>query len=214
MSDCTSCGAALASSLVCEACGALQNATDAADAPWAAFGLERAYALDGPALKKRLLALQRRMHPDFFGGASAEERELAERNTAELNAAHRVLADDARRADLLVRALGGPDDQKERQMPQAFLMEVLEWNETLEEARDASLEEGSPTRAALDSLETQLVSERREALERIAGLLTPLPDAGAPALTNARKELNAVRYLDRTLSTLRELRLDAARSTR
>jgi molecular chaperone HscB len=210
MSDCTSCGATLASALVCESCGALQAASQAD--PWAVLGLERAHALDADALKKRLLALQRRVHPDYFGGADAAQRELAERNTAELNAAHRVLADDARRADLLVRTLGGPDDQAERQMPQEFLLEVLEWNETLEEARES--QPGSPAHAALDDLEAELRSERAAALERIAGLLTPTPAAGAVALTDARRELNAVRYLDRTLSTLAELRLDAARSTR
>jgi molecular chaperone HscB len=221
MVACTSCGAALVSALVCEACGALQSAGTAAPAapasidPWDALGLPRAYALDAGALKKRLLALQRRMHPDFFGGAAAAERELAERNTAELNAAHRVLADDALRADRLVRALGGPDDQVERQMPQAFLMEVLEWNETLEEAREAALHDaGSPASARLDELERELRAERAAALARVAAALDPVPSAGAPVLLAVRRELNAVRYLDRTLSTLAELRLDAARSTR
>jgi molecular chaperone HscB len=216
MADCTSCGVTLSSALVCEACGALQRSdgpgTAGATDPWAAFGLERGYLLDAATLKKRLLALQRRMHPDFFGGADPAERELAERNTAELNAAHRDLADDARRADLLVRTLGGPDEQAERQMPQEFLMEVLEWNETLEEAREAA--PGSPARAAIDDLESELRRQRAAALERVAGLLVPAPAPGAAALTEARRELNAVRYVDRTLSTLAELRLEAARSTR
>lgn len=209
MTACTSCQAALSSALVCEACGALQ-AVETGD-PWAAFGIERAFAHDDAALKKRLLTLQRHMHPDFFGGADASQRELAERNTAELNAAHRVLKDDARRADLLVRLLGGPDEEAERQMPQAFLMEVLEWNEALDEARESAPD--SPKRAALDGLEQQLKGEREDALERVARALSPLPDPGAPALGDVRRELNAVRYLDRTLSTLAELRLDAARST-
>jgi molecular chaperone HscB len=218
MVTCTSCGAALASALVCEACGALQSAAGAPSStidPWEALGLPRAYALDAGALKKRLLALQRRMHPDFFGGAEPAERELAERNTAELNAAHRVLADDALRADALVRALGGPDDQVERKMPQAFLMEVLEWNETLDAAREAPLDDaGAAIRARLDELERELRAERAAALARVADALDPVPAAGAPALLAVRRELNAVRYLDRTLSTLAELRLDAARSTR
>src|SRR5262245_62081510 len=165
MSNCQSCGAALRSALVCEACGALQALESPVD-PWDALGLEQGFALDAGALKKRLLALQRRMHPDFFGGADAAQRALAERNPAELNAAERVLSDDVRRADLLVRSLGGPDEQAERQMPPAFLAEVLEWNEALEEARAAPA--GSPEREALDDLEARLVEERRAALERIA----------------------------------------------
>jgi len=211
MSNCKSCGAPLGSALVCEACGALQQVEAPVD-PWAALGLPVGFALDAGALRKRLLALQRRMHPDFFGGADAAERALAERNTAELNAAERVLADDVRRADLLVKSLGGPDEQAERQMPQAFLAEVLEWNEALEEARAAP--PGSPERAALDDLEERLVAERSAALERIAARLAPLPEARSRALADVRKELNAVRYLERTLSTLSELRLEQARSSR
>ena len=209
MSQCTSCGSPLESELVCESCGALQ--ASAPSSPWAALGLELGYAVDPKALKKRLLALQRRMHPDFFGDASSQERQLAERNTAELNAAHRVLADDVRRADHLVRRLGGPDEKTERQMPQAFLMEVLEWNEELDEARAAPA--GSPAREGLDRLESTLREQRARTLEQVGAGLDPLPDRGAAVLTEVRQQLNVVRYFDRTLQTLAELRLEQAKST-
>lgn len=208
MTACNQCGEGLGSVLVCEACGALQAVADVD--PFAAFGIPRAYAIDDGLLRKRLLGLSRRMHPDFFGGAGDDERALAERNSAELNTAHKLLADDLRRADLLVRSLGGPGEDEERQMPQAFLMEVLEWNELLEEARAAA--PGSPERGRLDGLETTLRAERASTMESVAGLLTPLPDRGAPALAETRRHLNAVRYLDRTLHTLAELRLDHASS--
>jgi molecular chaperone HscB len=208
---CKSCAAPLASALVCEACGVLQPVEAPVD-PWAALGLPVGFALDARLLKQRMLALQRRMHPDFFGGATAEDRALAERNTAELNVAEGLLSDAASRADLLVQRLGGPDELAERQMPQAFLLEVLEWNETLDEARTAP--PGSPAREALDELEERLTAERRLALERIARRLAPLPAPGAAALTDVRRELNAVRYLERTLSTLSKLRLEQARGTR
>ncbi len=210
MAECSKCGERLASVLVCDACDALQDPASP-PGPFEAFGLPVAFAVDESVLKKRLLALSRKMHPDFFGLAGTAEHELAERNTAELNSAHKILADAFRRADHLVRALGGPSEQDERQMPQPFLMEVLEWNETLEDAREAAPE--SPKRAALDSLETTLQTEREEAMDRIAALLDPLPDTGSPTLTELRKELNAVRYLDRTLSTLREIQLEQASST-
>ncbi len=205
MPSCTACGAALASALVCEACGALQRVEAPID-PWLALGLAPGYALDRRRLKERLLALQRRMHPDFFGGAAPELRALAERNTAELNAAERLLANDAARADLWIRRAGGPDEGAERQMPKAFLMEVLEWNETLEAARQAP--PMSPERAQLEPLELSLKAEHVAALGRVAAHL----NAGAPAL--ARQELNAVRYLERTLETLRELLLEQAKSAR
>ena len=210
LADCQRCGEALASALVCEACDALQEVAGRVD-PWAVFGLEVGYAVEVEALRKRLLTLQRRMHPDFFGAADPALRARAEENTAELNAAHRLLADDVRRADHLIARAGGPDEEAERQMPAAFLMEVLEWNETLETAQQAPPD--SPGRAALDPLERDLTAKRRETLERVGDLLTPLPPTGDATLTRARQELNAIRYLDRALSNLAELRLEQAKST-
>lgn len=206
MTDCASCGAPLESPLVCEACGVLADPSAQAGgdpSPFALFGLEPAWQVDREALRRRLLALTRRTHPDYFA-ADPAQRELAERASAALNEAHSVLEDDFRRADWLVRHLGGPDEQAERQMPQEFLMEVLEWNEALEAAREA--QPGSPARE-LRPLRTELEAQRVECFEALSALLTPLPDQGAAALTEARRRLNAVRYLDRALTELAALAL-------
>ena len=93
-------------------------------------------------------------------------------------------------------------------MPQAFLMEVLEWSETLEEARTA--EAGSPEREAAFNLKSNLDEERAARIDTITGLLNPLPEHASEALTTARRELNAVRYLDRALRELESLRLAEA----
>ena len=171
------------------------------------MGLEPGPVVDGAALKKRLLKLSRAMHPDFFGGADEELKQRAIDNTAELNAAFELLSDDMARADWLVRSLGGPKESDERQMPQTFLMEVMEWNELLEEARDA--EPGSPEHAAAHELGTTLENERKTIMQTVASALTPLPTSGSTALTDIRKQMNAVRYVDRALSQLAELAIQA-----
>lgn len=201
---CPGCGGASANPLLCAACGRLLEPAGPVD-PFAVFGLEPAFDVDRKALRKELLRLQRALHPDFHGGADSATRALAERDTAELNAAHEVLDGDARRADWLVRSRGGPDENQERQMPQAFLMEVMEWNEVLEEARAAA--PGSAERDAALALREPLEAERAERLRAVARLLTPVPEPGSPRLAEARRELNAVRYVDRALGQVEELRL-------
>ena len=176
--------------------------------PFAALGLEEGYAIDRAALKKRLLSLSRLTHPDYFAAASDEDKEKAEVASAQLNEAYRLLGDDFSRADHLVRHLGGPSESDERQMPQAFLMEVLEWNETLEEGREAAAD--SPERARLESLASELESQREDTMSQVAAGLTPLPEAGSPPLTELRRHLNAVRYIDRALREIRELHLSGA----
>jgi molecular chaperone HscB len=205
---CPACRSSTASPLGCTACGALA-APEREPTPFEVFGLAPSFSVDGAELKKRLLRLGRVLHPDYFGAADAATRALAERNTARLNQARDVLGDPAARADWLVRHLGGPSENEQREMPKAFLLEVLEWNEALEAARDSA--PGSRERAGLEGLENELQAQRAAALKALEKLLEPLPARGAPALREARAQLNALRYLDNTLAQIQALSLPAAR---
>lgn len=202
MTTCPKCRQDSTTPLVCTTCGALLS-WEHAPSPFEVFGLAPSHELDTAALKRRLLELSRQVHPDFFATGGEEQRELAERNTAELNHAWEILADEVERADWLVRALGGPDEKQERTLPQAFLVEVLEWNEALDDARRAP---GDPaSRAALAALAGNLRGEREGLLAGLRQALVPTPPPGSPRLVDARRELNALRYVDRTLAEIRAL---------
>jgi molecular chaperone HscB len=180
--------------------------------PFALLGLEPAARVDQDELRRRLLRFGRIVHPDFFGSAPPELRQRAERASARLNAAHETLSDERQRLAHLVERLGGPSESEERSMPREFLLEVLEWNEALEEARAEPA--GSPLSPRLLALADTWRGSRREALARATDRLDPLPAADAPdladRLTAVRRELNAVRYLDRALRELEALRLARA----
>ncbi|MFT5285131.1 MAG: molecular chaperone HscB [Planctomycetota bacterium] len=203
---CTGCESALRSRLVCEDCGTLQTNAES-PTPFESFGMAASQQVDLAALKKRLLKLSRAMHPDFFGNADEDTQQLAIDNTAELNAAFELLKNDLSRADWLVRSLGGPDENAERQMPQAFLIEVMEWNELLEEAQEAPAD--APKRHEAAELGKTLQAERANILQGIDQQLTPLPEQGAGLLTEVRKQMNAVRYVDRALTQIKELAIQA-----
>lgn len=203
MEACPACGAALHTPLACAACGALLDAP-AELSPWKLLGLESGWQVEPAELQKRLVRCSRLMHPDFFAAAPQAARELAGRNSARLNEAYALLLDPARRAEWILTHAGGPSAQAERSMPQAFLMQVLEWNETLEAARG---EPAGPRQQTLDELHGELEPQRAALLSRLAKLLTPLPGPGSPQLLAARKELNALAYLDRALAQVQDLRL-------
>jgi DnaJ-domain-containing protein 1 len=203
---CPRCQATLETPLACSACGALGTLVPARERdPFLVLGIARAYAVDPAELKRRLLSFSRLVHPDFFATEGEEARGAAEAASAALNAAHEILSSDFLRADWLVRSQGGPDESHVREMPQAFLLEVLEWNETLEAARQAA--PGSPERAAAVSLRGELLERRKQLFATLARRMTPLPQPGSPELLAARKDLNAARYLDKTLSELDALRV-------
>jgi len=164
------------------------------------------FRLDSSEVRRRMLRFSRLTHPDFFATASPETLERAERASAILNAAHAILTDDAARASWLIGHLGGPDENEERTMPKEFLLEVLEWNELLEEARSSA----SVTDDRLRSLRNELELRRAAALDAVGRVLDPLPPRGAPALRDARREMNVISYVDRSLREIESLRLARA----
>jgi len=191
--------------LGCPSCGTLFPLEKDPD-PFEALGLPLGFRVDPEELHRRMLRFSRLTHPDFFANAGPEMLGRAERASAVLNAAHTLLADGASRADWLIGRLGGPDENEERAMPKEFLMEVLEWNELLEEARSSA----AVTQNRLSGLRDELERRRAAALESVARLLEPLPPHGSPALRETRRELNVVRYVDRALGELEALRLSRA----
>jgi molecular chaperone HscB len=109
------------------------------------LGLTRAYHVDAADLERRYLALQKETHPDRFAKALPRERmEAVVRNT-ELNDAYKVLKNDIKRAEYILK-LEGVDIGEEK--PQSttgatkqlvvdpkLLMEIMELREALADAR-------------------------------------------------------------------------------
>jgi DnaJ-domain-containing protein 1 len=205
--QCPHCGAELANALGCAHCGRLLD-PPAELSPFELLGLPERYRLDGAELRQRVLRAGRLVHPDFFTQAPAAERELAERNSARLNRAHELLSDDWSRADWLLCARGGPAENEQRSMPPAFLAEVLEWNELLEEARGAPADPS--LQARLETLARTLAEQRAASMAALAALLEPLPERGAPRLAHVRTQLNVIRYVDRALTEIEALSLARA----
>ena len=211
---CNHCSEVLVSPLACGSCDSLFPVAGTMS-PFEVLGMRTSARLDRSVLRKRLLELQRLMHPDFHGAAGEALKDLAEHNTAELNAAFEMLRDESKRASWLVESLGGPTESAERQMPQAFLMEVMEWNEELEELKAAA--EPAATLPRLEDFRAQLNLERARLLEDVLDRLEEElarelhePDA----LSSLRRDLNAIRYIDRALTEVATLTLAAEEASR
>lgn len=188
---CPSCGEGLETPLACSACGVLVQ-IDEEPGPFEVLGLEPSIDVDAADARKRLRRFTRLVHPDFFALAGEDQVALAEAAGARLNAAHDLVTDFGARADWLVRHLGGPSEKELGAMPQTFLMEVMEWNEVLEE--------NAPGSPCLTALAGELEDHRAGLVNSITAALTPLPPSGDDSLGAVRKDLNALRYVDRALA--------------
>jgi molecular chaperone HscB len=141
-SRCWSCSAALDNSpLLCPNCGKVQPSTGIDY--YQAFSLPRSFTLDTAALERDFHRLSRRLHPDRFARASADEQNWSLAATALLNDAYRTLRDPVQRTEYLLKLEGleigeehaGRGKAAERQPPADLLEEVFELNMQLEEMR-------------------------------------------------------------------------------
>jgi molecular chaperone HscB len=173
--------------------------------PFELLGLPVAFAIDERDARRRATRFARLVHPDFFGAADAATRALAEHNSALLNRAAETIVDPWQRADWIVTRWGGPREGDARALPPAFLAEVLEWNETLEAAR-----EDAAAAPYVDALATDLAGRRAASLAALARALATLPPASTARLVEARRELDVLRYVDRALREVEAQRLQRA----
>jgi molecular chaperone HscB len=80
--------------------------------------------------------LQREAHPDKFAAQGAAAQRVALQWSVRINEAYQRLKDPLQARRLPVRAAGAPiDAENNTAMPADFLMEQMEWRETLDDAR-------------------------------------------------------------------------------
>ncbi len=158
------------------------------------LGLPRRFRLDAADLERNYLARSREVHPDFTGNDPASLRE-----SAALNEAYATLRDPFRRAEYLLVVEGGPSAADVKQMPAAFLEEMLELRMRIEEVRQA----GGPERQAM---EADLARRRDGLLEEAAAQFDRLAGTAdrAAVLAAVRQTLNAAKFIQGLLRDLRE----------
>jgi len=156
------------------------------------LGIERVYDVDRAELEKRYLDLSRQLHPDRFARASAKEKLASVAKTTELNDAYRVLKDDLKRAGYLLKLAGFDlgDDRTAPKVDAMTLMQIMELNEELAEAR------AERDSARVSALAGRVRAAREEAWGVVEGALR---EGGAEAMRRAAQAMMLMRYHDRFL---------------
>ena len=185
-SKCPHCGAPVAAAEpICLACGKIQPPPPAGARPdkFATLGFDPSF--DEPdGLDERFRALSRKMHPDRFVRATAQERRYSLEQTTRLNEAYKTLKDPVRRAEHLLQLRGIKGDPK---MSAEFLEQTMEDREKLLEAKVS----GQP----LDALASGVREKRDQTLREVRNLVENGGDLSHAAELLARMRYYA-RYLD------------------
>jgi molecular chaperone HscB len=88
---------------------------------------------DQSLVKKKFFTFSKAYHPDFFVNESEEKQnEILELSTLN-NKAYQTLSNDQKRLPYVLQVLGQLEEGEKYTLPNAFLMEMMEVNETLME---------------------------------------------------------------------------------
>ena len=128
------------------------------------FHLPPAPTIDEAALKKTFYANSKRFHPDFHTlEDAATQQEVLEKSTQN-NQGYKVLADDDLRLGHLLELKGVLGAEGTNEVPQDFLIEIMEVNEALMELE---FEDDPMTRLKVTGLIDQLEADLRSEVAQV-----------------------------------------------
>lgn len=108
--------------------------------------------IDASALKKKYYKLSREYHPDHATDLPFEEQQRFTDVAMQINQAYAILGNEKTRAAYLLELAGSPIGESGNILPQHFLMEMMDINEAI---MDAKMEDNSEAlQAALEPVET------------------------------------------------------------
>jgi len=148
------------------------------------FGVAQRFAQDRAALDARWRALQAEVHPDKFAADGAAAQRVAVQWAVRVNEAYQRLKDPLKRGAYLCELAGQPiNAENNTAMPGTFLMQQMEWRESLDEAR---------TVQQVEALADTVAAHRNGALQKLQRLLDEQQDAAAAA-----QQVRALMFVER-----------------
>ena len=126
------------------------------------FDLPFAIEVDQKALTKAYYKCSMQFHPDRYSLKSEVEQKDAITNTAIINKAYEVIKDKQSRIKYILLQSGITFEEGKEKVPQDFLMEMMDINESIMEYKM------EPTKESLKSLNEQLDSLEKQLIEQIS----------------------------------------------
>lgn len=97
------------------------------------YNIPETFNPDAAKVKAKFYELSRTWHPDRFAQASDHEKAEALRMAALNNDAYKTLSDTDKLMAYILKQKGMLEDEEKYNLPPAFLMEMMELNETVSE---------------------------------------------------------------------------------
>ena len=101
------------------------------------FELPFRASIDHTGVQKMYIQLQKKYHPDFYTKLTGEEQEIAENQSAHINKAYSIFRDKNKTLEYFLRQKEIIEHDEKFNLPNDFLMEMLEINEAITDGENA-----------------------------------------------------------------------------
>ncbi len=162
------------------------------------YDLPLSFNVDENNVKRKFYELSKRFHPDFYINEPEEkQQEILELSTLN-NKAYQVLSHPQKRIPLILELKGLMSEGEQYQLPQSFLMEMMEVNEALMEL------EFEPDAAALAQLSMQIGEIEQSLLDELKQYTQAFDTADAAIQESSLLKIKDIWYRQKYLLRIRD----------
>lgn len=130
------------------------------------YDLPVSFTVNDKTLKQKFYALSRAYHPDFFSGAGDDEQAEVLEKSSTINKAYKILQSKDETIKYILQLKGLLVEEEKYELPPDFLMEMLELNE---QVMDAKTEEDSAAKItiqeAINNIQSEIYAPVKEIIE-------------------------------------------------
>jgi molecular chaperone HscB len=134
------------------------------------FNIPVSLQVDSATIKTKFYELSRKCHPDFFSQATEAEQEDALEKSSLVNKAFKVFSNKNETLKYVLQLKGLLEDEEKYKLAPDFLMEMMELNEALMDAKIESDE------AAVSNIKSQISNLENELYENIKSIIEHFKD--------------------------------------
>ena len=130
------------------------------------FEIKPSFAIDKGQLKRKFIQLSRESHPDFHTLEDGETQESILARSTEINKAYEVLRNGQKRMKYILDLYDVMGPEGENKLPQVFLMEMMDINETIMDIQmDFDAEKMETIKEAIAKFEATLLTDAQPAMD-------------------------------------------------
>lgn len=162
------------------------------------YDIPEAFNIDEGLVKRKFYEFSKTYHPDFFINHPEEkQQEILELSTLN-NKAYQVLSHPAKRLEYILQVHGHGLEGEKYQLPQDFLMEMMEVNEALMEL------ELEPDQSVLENAERQVSAIEADLNAELQGYTKAFDEQNSDEKESLLLKIKDIYYRQKYLLRIRE----------